>query len=71
MASLKKQFGDRLRELRKSRGWSQEHFADVCHVHRAHMGQIERGEINVALPTFRKIAKGLGMTSGAVLEGIF
>jgi transcriptional regulator with XRE-family HTH domain len=70
MASLQKQFGDRLRELRKARGWSQEHFADVCHVHRSHMGQIERGEVDVELSTLKKVAKGLGMTAGAILNGI-
>jgi len=71
MASLKKQFGDRLRELRKARGWSQEHFADVCRVHRSHMGQIERGEVDIELTTLRKVTKGLGMTPGAVLDEIF
>ena len=71
MAALEKQFGDRLRELRKARGWSQEHFADVCRLHRSYMVQIERGEVDVALSTLKKIAKGLGMTSGAVLNGIF
>lgn len=71
MATLQKRFGDRLRELRKARGWSQEHFADVCHVHRSHMGQIERGEVDIALSTIRKVTRGLGMTPGAVLDEIF
>lgn len=71
MATLQKQFGDRLRELRKTRGWSQEHFAYVCDVHRSHMGQIERGEVDVELSTLRKVIKGLGMTAGAVLDEIF
>ena len=67
---LAKQFGDRCRELRKARGWSQEEFADNCESHRSHMGEIERGEVEVELPTLAKIAKGLGMTAGQILKGI-
>ena len=71
MAALQKRFGDRVRELRKARGWSQEHLADVCHLHRSHMGQIERGEVDVELTTLRKVTKGLGVHPGEVLEGLF
>ncbi|HLJ26665.1 MAG TPA: helix-turn-helix transcriptional regulator [Candidatus Angelobacter sp.] len=68
--SLQTTFGDRIRELRTARGWSQEHFADVCGLYRSHMGEIERGEVDVALSTLAKLAKGLDMTAGAILKGI-
>jgi len=42
MPNLQQNFGARIRELRTARGWSQEHFADVCEIHRSHMGEIER-----------------------------
>jgi len=70
MATLAQLFGARLRELRSARGWSQEHFADVCLIHRSHMGEIERGEVDVELSTLAKIAKGLGMNAGQILKGI-
>jgi len=70
MPTLAQLFGNRVRELRTSRGWSQEHFADVCEIHRSHMGEIERGEVDVALSTLAKIAKGLEMSAGAILKGI-
>ena len=70
MLSLQQTFGNRLREIRTERGWSQEHFADTCHLHRSHMGEIERGEVDVELSTLAKIAKGLKMTAGAILDGI-
>ena len=34
------------------------------------MGEIERGEVDVALTTLAKIAKGLGLNGGALLKGI-
>ena len=51
--------GSRVRELRKSRGWSQEYLSDLCHIHRSHMGAIERGETNVTLSTLIAIAGAL------------
>jgi XRE family transcriptional regulator, regulator of sulfur utilization len=70
MASLQQNFGARVRELRTARGWSQEHFADLCEIHRSHMGEIERGEVDVALSTLAKLAKGLDVTGSVLLKGI-
>jgi len=41
--------GERIRELRKKAGYSQEGFADAAGVHRTYMGTLERGEANVSL----------------------
>ena len=60
----------RVRELRTARGWSQEHFADICEINRSHMGEIERGEVDPVLTTLAKIAKGLELNAGAILKGI-
>ena len=68
--TLPQTFGIRCRELRTAKGWSQELFADNCEIHRSHMGEIERGEVDVALTTLAKIAKGLGMSAGQILKGI-
>jgi len=68
--TLPQTFGIRCRELRTAKGWSQEVFADNCEIHRSHMGEIERGEVDVSLTTLRKIAKGLEMTAGQILKGI-
>lgn len=56
------QFGARLRELRKSKGLSQESFAAHCGLDRTYIGGIERGERNVALRNIKIIARGLGVT---------
>lgn len=70
MPTLPQTFGNRVRELRLARGWSQEHFADICIINRSHMGEIERGEVDPTLTTLAKIGKGLEMTAGAILKGI-
>jgi transcriptional regulator with XRE-family HTH domain len=70
MAELQRAVGARIRELRTIRGWSQEGFADICEIHRSHMGEIERGEVDVALSTLAKLAKGLDITVSAMLKGV-
>nr|WP_228030354.1 helix-turn-helix transcriptional regulator [Gimesia benthica] len=39
-------FGQRVLELRKEQGYSQENFARVCELDRTYVGGIERGERN-------------------------
>lgn len=70
MAELQQAVGARIRELRSARGWSQEAYADICEIHRSHMGEIERGEVDVAISTLAKLAKGLDMTVSAILKGV-
>ncbi len=70
MQALQERIGNRIRALRKKRGWSQEEFADMCGIHRGHMGQIERGEKNLSIQTLEKVGKGLGMTVSALLKGV-
>jgi transcriptional regulator with XRE-family HTH domain len=70
MAELQRAVGARVRELRTARGWSQESYADICEIHRSHMGEIERGEVDVAISTLEKLAKGLDITVSALLKGV-
>lgn len=48
--------------LRKLRGYSQEAFAHECDIHRTYMGDVERGERNIALNNIVRIAYALGLT---------
>jgi transcriptional regulator with XRE-family HTH domain len=70
MAELQRAVGARVRELRTARGWSQEAYADICEIHRSHMGEIERGEVDVAISTLEKLAKGLDITVSTLLKGV-
>lgn len=56
---IRKKFGDRVRELRLAKGWSQEELAFQTEMHRTYLSGIERGERNPALKNIAKIAEAL------------
>jgi len=70
MQVIQKTLGSRIRELRLKKGWSQEQFADICDIHRSHMGEIERGETNLTLATMLVIAQKLESSIAALFRGI-
>jgi len=51
------QFGRKVQQLRKQKGWSQENLAEKTGLHRTYIGAIERGERNLSLKNIEKIAK--------------
>ncbi len=61
ISNINKKTGARIRKLRKNKGWSQEKLALEANLHRAYIGQIERGEKNIGLKNLEKIAKTLGL----------
>lgn len=65
-----KRFGKRVRELRKSQGYSQESFAAECGLDRTYLGGIERGERNVALRNVAVIAKTLNISTSDLTKGL-
>ncbi len=56
--------GQRIRELRISRGYSQEDFAYEVGLDRTYMGSVERGERNIAALNLIRIAKALKIEVG-------
>ena len=58
---IQRRFGERLREIRKKKGISQESLALICDLDRAYIGGVERGERNISLINICKIARGLGI----------
>lgn len=54
-----KLFGERVRQLRKQRGLSQEDFASLSGIDRSYMGHIERGEKNVTIIKIFLLAEAL------------
>ncbi|MCA9006673.1 MAG: helix-turn-helix transcriptional regulator [Planctomycetaceae bacterium] len=69
-ADILKRFGERVRELRKEQGYSQENFAYACELDRTYVGGIERGERNVALRNIERIADTLGISVAELMEGV-
>jgi len=55
-------FGNKLKQLRKQKGLSQEALALEIEVDRTYIGKIERAERNVSLKMVEKIAKALGVS---------
>lgn len=56
-----REFGKRLRNLRRQKGYSQEKLAELASLHRNYIGMIERGERNVTLLKIKKIARALNI----------
>ncbi len=52
-------FGEKVREIRKDKGLSQEELAHKADLHRTYIGMIERAEKNITLVNIEKIANAL------------
>lgn len=57
-------FGDRVRTLRRARGWSQEALAAEAGLHRTYVSSVERGQRNIALDNIHALADALGVPAG-------
>lgn len=62
------EFGQKIRNLRKKKGYSQESFADHANIHRTYMGGIERGERNPTLTTIYRLAEALEVEPSELLK---
>jgi transcriptional regulator with XRE-family HTH domain len=68
--SIAKKFGEKIRELRKEKGYSQEKFAYKIQLHRTYIGAVERGEKNITLKNLEKIAESLDVKISAIFSSI-
>ena len=67
---ITEKIGNRIRELRKETGLSQEKFALKIGMDRTYFASVELGKRNIALKNIEKIANGLGVTLSELFEGI-
>ena len=56
---INEEVGFNIRRIRENRGLSQEKLAALANLHRAYIGQIERGEKNIGLKNLQKITQAL------------
>ncbi|MBI1814051.1 MAG: helix-turn-helix transcriptional regulator [Deltaproteobacteria bacterium] len=56
---IQQRLGERIRMLRKTRGWSQEKLAEKANHHWTYIAGLERGERNPTLRVLADIAKAL------------
>jgi transcriptional regulator with XRE-family HTH domain len=61
-------FGDKVRELRKQKGLSQEDLSFKADLHRTYIGMIERAEKNITLLNIEKIAVALDVEPHELLK---
>jgi transcriptional regulator with XRE-family HTH domain len=60
--------GRAVRDLRASRGMSQEDLAFVTGMHRSYVGGVERGERNPSLIALSRVASALGVRTWELLQ---
>jgi transcriptional regulator with XRE-family HTH domain len=65
---IRKDFGKRLRQLRKARGFSQESLALASSLDRTYVSSVERGERNISLINIYKMASALGVSPKEFFE---
>jgi len=68
MQTTKGDLGRRIRELRKSLGWSQEKLGEMADLHATYIGGIERGERNVAFENLVSLATAFGLSLSQLFD---
>ena len=67
---IKKDFGERVRNLRKQSGLSQEKFALKISMDRTYYASVEAGRRNISLENIKKIADGFGVSLSQLFENL-
>lgn len=67
-SNILEKFGDKLKQLRKVKGLSQEQLAEKANLHRTYIGMIERAEKNITLLNIEKIANALDTKISSLLN---
>ncbi|MBN1804224.1 MAG: helix-turn-helix transcriptional regulator [Sedimentisphaerales bacterium] len=57
--------------IREQRGLTQEKLAELAGLHRAYIGQIERGEKNIGLRNLERIANALDVNIKLLVDNFF
>ena len=62
-----REVGDRLRQMRKTKGYTQQEMADFLSVHRTTYTRYELGEVDPPLEVLCRMADLMGCTTDALL----
>jgi transcriptional regulator with XRE-family HTH domain len=66
--SNRRQFGEHLKVVRKSKKLSLRDMADMCSLDNSNISKIEKGKLNITLTTIIELAKGLGVHPKELLD---
>ncbi|WP_232297385.1 helix-turn-helix domain-containing protein [Gemelliphila asaccharolytica] len=64
------EFGERVKQLRKNIGLSQEKFALKINMDRTYLASVEAGNRNISLKNIEKIADGFDMSISELFKGV-
>lgn len=64
------EFGERIKQLRKNIGLSQEKFALKINMDRTYLASVEAGNRNISLKNIEKIADGFDMSISELFKGV-
>jgi transcriptional regulator with XRE-family HTH domain len=67
--NIKIRIGNRIRELRKEKGISQEKLAGLAEIDRTYMTSVENGRRNIAVVNLEKIVNALGVDFEEFFKG--
>jgi transcriptional regulator with XRE-family HTH domain len=67
---IRKQFGERVKQLRQENELSQETLAQLAELDRTYIPSIEKGERNVSLEVIQKLSKAFKLQISEFLKGI-
>lgn len=70
LSEVTRTFGERVRSRRVHLGMTQDELAQASGLHWTYVGQIERGRRNLTLHNIVKLAAGLGVDPGRLVEGL-
>lgn len=68
--AMLEKLGNRIRERRKARGWTQEDLASRAEIDRSYIGGVERGQRNLTFTMLCAICKALGCDVATLTKGI-
>jgi transcriptional regulator with XRE-family HTH domain len=69
-ATVSVRLGQRIRKIRREKGWRQIDLAEHSGVHEVHISDIERGAREICLNNLVALAKGLGVSVSELVKGI-
>lgn len=67
---IQKKLGERIQELRRETGLSQEKFALHINMDRTYFASVEAGKRNIAIQNIQKISEGLGVSLSELFKGL-
>ena len=69
-ADIRVQLGNRVRSLRRDRGWTQVEMAEMLGVDRSYLSEIENGKKDPSLRVLKTLADGFNLSLSQLLRGM-